>query len=142
MKYRPLSIFLAEDNADDIEITKRAFAKCGIASRLIVARDGEEAIRLLAETVHAGTTDLAMLDIKLPRLNGFEVLAHIRADKSLAALPVIMLSASAHEEDIERSYRLGANTYVQKPVAFEAFVETLDTLCRYWFEIAKLPRAA
>jgi two-component system response regulator len=141
-KYRPLTIFLAEDNADDVEITRRAFKKCDIASRLIVARDGEEALRLLTDSAKTGAADLAILDIKLPRLNGLEVLSRIRKDPALAALPVIMLSASAHEEDIARSYRLGANTYIQKPVAFEVFVETLDTLCHYWFEVAKLPRAA
>jgi DNA-binding response OmpR family regulator len=85
---------------------------------------------------------LILLDVNLPKANGIEVLAKIRADAALTVIPVIMLTASDREEDIVRSYTLGSNTYIQKPVQFQAFLHALDVLGEYWIVIAKLPPAA
>jgi DNA-binding response OmpR family regulator len=106
---------------------------------LVVARDGEQAIRVLRD--RRPVPDFVLLDLNLPKINGLQVLQQIRADERLACVPVVILSASGREEDIERSYALGANTYVQKPVVFDRFVEAVELLNRYWFDLARLPRA-
>lgn len=85
--------------------------------------------------------DFVLLDLNLPKVGGLQVLQQMRSDGRLAAVPVVVLSASAREEDVRQSYELGANTYVQKPVVFERFVEALEVLGKYWFELARLPRA-
>ncbi len=86
--------------------------------------------------------DLILLDVNLPKANGMEVLAHIRANAETACIPVIMLTASGREEDVVKSYKLGSNTYIQKPVEFEKFLHALDVLGQYWIVIATLPPAA
>ncbi len=147
-RFSAIQVLIVEDNPDDVEITRRAFSKSRMASELIVARDGQEVIDLLieervnADRPVAGRPDLVLLDINLPKVNGLEVLTRIRASERLAAIPVVMLSASGRDEDVLRSYRLGANSYIQKPVGFDRFLETLAVLAEYWFEVAALPRAA
>ncbi|HEY4686378.1 MAG TPA: response regulator [Dehalococcoidia bacterium] len=138
-RFRRATIFLAEDNPDDIEIARRAFKRAGLGSELIVARDGEEALRLLAD--ERLRPDFVLLDIKLPKIDGFEVLAQIRASERHAALPVVVMSASSREEDVLRSYQLGGNSYVQKPVVFQEFMEALEIMGSYWFKVARLPRS-
>jgi CheY-like chemotaxis protein len=139
--FKPVQILLVEDNPDDVLITQRALKRSRVANELRVARDGQEAIDLLFDA-DASRPDLILLDVNLPRANGMEVLAKIRADERLAMIPVIMLTASDREEDIVRSYSLGSNTYIQKPVEFEKFLNALDVLGQYWIVIAKLPPAA
>lgn len=142
--FKPVRILLVEDNPDDVEITQRALAKSRVANELHVVRDGQEALDFLfgKQDAAAPRPDLILLDVNLPRVTGMEVLQQIRADEGLGMIPVIMLTASDREEDIVKSYRLGSNTYIQKPVEFEKFVQALDVLGRYWIVIAKLPPAA
>jgi CheY-like chemotaxis protein len=144
--FKPVQILLVEDNPDDVAITQRALAKSRVANELHVVRDGQEALEFLFGCREHGADalrpDLILLDVNLPKANGMEVLEKIRADEQLAMIPVIMLTASDREEDIVRSYRLGSNTYIQKPVEFEKFLHALDVLGQYWIVIAKLPPAA
>jgi DNA-binding response OmpR family regulator len=112
---------------------------------LHVVRDGQEALDFLFRRNNhsqAPRPDLILLDVNLPKATGMEVLEQIRADDDLVVIPVIMLTASDREEDIVRSYRLGSNTYIQKPVEFAKFLQALDVLGQYWIVIAKLPPAA
>jgi CheY-like chemotaxis protein len=142
--YKPVKILLVEDNPDDVLITQRALAKSRVANELHVVRDGQEALEFLfgAGGDAVSRPDLILLDLNLPRVNGIEVLEQIRQSEDLAVIPVIMLTASDREEDIVRSYRLGSNTYIQKPVEFAKFLHALDVLGQYWIVIAKLPSAA
>ena len=137
-RFRPVRVLIVEDSPDDVAIAQRAFRASSVASDLMVARDGQEAMEVLLN----GTSkpELVLLDIKLPRLDGHEVLRRVRADDRLAMLPVIMLSASQRPEDVLESYRLGANSYIQKPVAFGRFQEVLEIFATYWFEVATLPQ--
>jgi CheY-like chemotaxis protein len=143
-KFKPVQILLVEDNPDDVEITRRALSKSRVANELHVVRDGQEAIDYLfgQDAKPNAHPDLILLDVNLPKVNGMEVLEKIRSDDELAVIPVIMLTASDREEDIVRSYRLGSNTYIQKPVEFAKFLHALDVLGQYWIVIAKLPQAA
>ena len=138
--FRRLTVFLAEDSPDDIEIAKRAFKRTKFGCALVIARDGEEALNKLKEA--SFRPDVVILDINLPKLTGLQVLERTRNEKRLFGVPFIMLSASDREEDVRASYELGANSYIQKPVVFENFVETLSVLEKYWFEVARLPRSA
>jgi CheY-like chemotaxis protein len=143
--YKPVRILLVEDNPDDVLITRRALAKSRVANELYVVRDGQVALDYLfrvPDVPVAPRPDLILLDVNLPRVNGMEVLEQIRRDDDLAVIPVIMLTASDREEDIVKSYRLGSNTYIQKPVEFAKFLQALDVLGQYWIVIAKLPTVA
>ena len=131
-------ILLVEDNADDELLTVRAFKKSNVANQIIVVRDGVEALDwLFGRGDHANRDTLlqpqvVLLDLKLPRLDGLEVLKSIRADKRTSTLPVVVLTSSKEDEDVLRSYELGANSYVRKPVEFERFVEAVKNLGVYW----------
>lgn len=143
--FKPVQIFLVEDNPDDVAITKRALSKSRVANDLCVVRDGQEALDFVFHrgmSVGAPRPDLILLDVNLPKVNGMEVLEAIRRDERTAVIPVIMLTASDREEDVVRSYKLGSNTYIQKPVEFAKFLAALDVLGQYWIVIAKLPPAA
>jgi two-component system response regulator len=140
------TVLLVEDNADDELLTLRAFRKNKISNEVIVARDGVEALDYLFSTgAHAGTVrelpEIVLLDLNLPRIDGLEVLRRIRADARTALLPVVILTSSKQEEDMVRSYELGANSYVRKPVEFEAFLEAVRTLGLYWLILNERPRA-
>lgn len=141
-RFRSLRVMLVEDNADDIEIARRAFKHRDLVSEIAVARDGQEALdRLQPDAPQAPPhcPDLVVLDLNLPRLNGFEVLERLRASRRYAATPVVVLSASGRDEDVERSYRLGANSYLQKPAVFEEFTRLVEVLGRYWLQLVTLP---
>jgi CheY-like chemotaxis protein len=143
--FKPVQILLVEDNPDDVLITQRALQKSRVANELHVARDGQEAIDFLDSAgaqMPIPRPDLILLDVNLPRANGMEVLEYIRSKPDLAVIPVIMLTASDREEDVVRSYQLGSNTFIQKPVEFDKFLRALDVLGEYWIVIAKLPPAA
>jgi two-component system response regulator len=144
-RFRRAKVLLAEDNPDDVEIARRALKRNKQPIDLIVTRDGQEAIDVLkrqAEGRRYCDLDLILLDINLPKFTGLEVLGGLRADLRFRGVPVVMLSASANEDDVRRSYELGANSYVQKPVVFDEFVETLGVITRYWFEVARVPQAS
>jgi two-component system response regulator len=131
-------ILLVEDNADDELLTTRAFKKNGIRNEIVVAHDGAEALDyLFARGVHASRDtsiwpQVILLDLNLPRVNGLEVLRCIRTDERTRSLAVVVLTSSKEEEDIVRSYALGANGYVRKPVDFAEFNEAVRTLGLYW----------
>jgi two-component system, response regulator len=127
-------ILLIEDNSSDIDLTKRALEKGRIANELVVARDGKEALDyLLGEGVYAGrdVSDLpavALLDLKLPKVPGLEVLRRVRADARIRRLPIVILTSSKEEQDLAASYDLGANSYIRKPVDFKQFTQAIEQL--------------
>ncbi|HZL17180.1 MAG TPA: response regulator [Polyangia bacterium] len=134
------TILLVEDSPDDAELALRAFAKSKIENRLVVAHDGVEALDSLFGTgAYAQSPpempEIVLLDLNLPRLPGLEVLRRLRADARTKYLPAIVLTSSAHEQDILQSYDLGANSYVRKPVDFAQFVEAARQLGVYWLQL-------
>jgi len=142
------SILLVEDNPDDEALTKRAFQKNNIANNVVVARDGVEALEYLFGTgPHAGRDphdlpQLVLLDLKLPRIDGLEVLRRIRADARTRLLPVVVLTSSREEQDLVSSYSLGCNSYVRKPVNFDEFLESARQLGLYWLLLNESPVSA
>lgn len=138
-------ILLVEDNPDDVELTRRAFQKSNIVNQMVVARDGQEALDLLFATgPHAGREealkpDIILLDLKLPKIPGLEVLRRMRANAKTRRLPVIILTTSNEEKDVVGSYDLGANSYVRKPVDFVQFVEAAKQLGLYWLLLNEPP---
>ena len=131
-------ILLIEDNPSDIGLTQRALAKSHIANELVVIEDGQEALDYLFATGLYADRDatnlptLVLLDIKLPRVDGLEVLRQIRANQITSRLPVVILTTSKEEQDIGQSYDLGANSYIRKPVDFTQFVQSVGHLGLYW----------
>lgn len=137
-------ILLVEDNLEDIKLTRRAFKKSNIANELVVVNDGVEALNYLrtAAASKGGEKSLpavTLLDLKLPKVDGLEVLKQIRADEQLRLLPVVILTSSKEEQDIVRSYGLGANSYIRKPVDFDQFVEAVNQLGLYWLLLNESP---
>ena len=141
-------ILLVEDNPDDVEITRRALTRSRLANDLHVTRDGQEALDFLFRLGQYGNgadtprPDLILLDLNLPKVNGIEVLERIRANEHVSIIPVIMLTASEREEDVARSYKLGSNTYISKPVEFEKFLHAIELIGEYWIVVATLPPKA
>jgi two-component system response regulator len=140
-------ILLVEDNPDDVELTLRAFRKSKIANEIVVARDGVEAIDYLFATGrHAGRDNsslpqLVLLDLKLPRLDGLQVLERIRANPKTKLLPVVILTSSTEQPDLLTGYSLGANSYIRKPVDFQEFVVAVRRLGLYWLLLNQPPPA-
>jgi two-component system, response regulator len=138
-------ILLVEDNPRDEALTLRALRKSNIANDVVVARDGVEALEyLFGEGAHAGRdTDempqLVLLDLKLPKVDGLQVLQRIRSDERTRRLPVVIFTSSGEEEDLIKSYDLGANSYVRKPVEFEQFMDATRQLGLYWLILNEVP---
>jgi len=133
---------LVEDSPDDIMITKRAFAKGRIKNKLYVAQNGEEAIDFFKKRgkfKDAPTPALVLLDLKMPKINGFEVLKEIKSDEELKSIPIIVLTSSEREKDIEEAYKIGCNSYIVKPVSFENFIKTVIEIKEYWLTISRIP---
>ena len=129
------AVVLVEDNPDDADLIVHAFEKARIANPIEVISDGESAIRRLRERVQAGddhTPAIVLLDLKLPRRSGFEVLEWARSDAVAKVWPIVVLTSSNQNGDIRRAYELGANSYLVKPVASEALLDMVRTLNRYW----------
>ena len=124
-------ILLVEDNPRDEALTLRALRKSNIVNDVVVARDGVEALNFFADGTNV-LPQLVLLDLKLPKIDGLEVLRQLRADERTRRLPVVVFTSSSEEEDIIKSYSLGANSYVQKPVEFEQFLEATKQLGLYW----------
>ncbi|KQV94911.1 MULTISPECIES: response regulator [unclassified Roseateles] len=138
-------ILLVEDNPDDVALTLRAFKRSHLMNPLVVARDGVEALDFLfargahAHRAEAALPTLIILDLKLPRLDGLGVLKAMRADPRTALLPAVILTSSKEEQDIVSGYKLGANSYVRKPVDFTEFLEAVKVLGIYWLALNQLP---
>lgn len=141
-------ILLVEDNPDDVELTLRALKKANVLNEVEVAKDGREALDFLfGEGIHAGkqpdrTPEVVLLDLKLPKIDGLDVLRQIRADERTRLLPVVILTSSREERDLINGYRLGANSYLQKPVDFNRFVDAVQQLGLYWLVLNVPPPAA
>ncbi len=139
------TILLVEDNPSDEKLTLLAFKRCGVANEMVVARDGVEALDYLFATgPHAGRDPselptVMLLDLKLPRIDGLEVLQRVRADERTRILPVVVLTSSKEQEDMVRSYALGANAYVRKPVDFAEFAKAAETLGLFWLLLNQVP---
>jgi len=144
-KLENLSILMADDDQDDCLLVKNALAANGIIHGLYFVEDGEELMDYLyhrgkyGDTVAFPTPGLILLDLNMPRKDGREALREIKQDPDLRRIPVIILTTSEREEEIFRSYDLGANSFITKPVSFQGLVEVMKSINRYWFEIVELP---
>jgi len=141
------TILLVEDNPDDVDLTLRALKKSNILDEVVVARDGKEALEYLFSTgayanKPAPSPKVILLDLKLPRVSGLEVLRRLREDARTCFLPVVILTSSAEERDLRRCYELGANSYVHKPVDFSQFLEATRALAVYWLSLNVMPQCA
>lgn len=136
-------ILLVEDNPDDVELTKLAFEESKLCNEMVVARDGQEALDYLfgcgGDSCGEPMPSLVLLDLKLPKIDGMEVLRRLRDDPRTKCLPVIILTSSREDEDIVRSYSLGANAYVRKPVDFNEFVAAARALGLFWLVLNQPP---
>jgi len=139
-------ILLVEDNPDDEELTRLAFAESRVANELVVARNGQEALDyLFVDGKYSGRDvdkrpQLILLDLKLPKIDGMEVLRRVRADARTKLLPVVILTSSKEESDLVESYTLGANSYIQKPVDFTQFIDAVRQLGLYWLVLNETPQ--
>ena len=145
MNAQTVEILLVEDNPNDLELALRAFEKNKFDNNIEIARDGQEALDYLfgGNGRAAGVAPrIVLLDLKLPKVDGLQVLREIRADETLRHLPVVILTSSREESDIVESYDLGVNSYIVKPVDFDKFVETVQTLGLYWLLLNEPPLSA
>jgi CheY-like chemotaxis protein len=143
MKAEIKKILIADDSPKDVELTIAALAENNLANEVIVAEDGEEALDYLYKRGRfenvPGMPAVILLDIKMPKMNGIEVLRHIRADPRFKFIPVIMVTSSREERDLVESYNLGANSYVVKPVDIGQFIDAIKVLGQYWAVINQPP---
>lgn len=142
---RSRCILLVEDNSDDAALTVSALRAHRIANQIVHAKDGAEARDFLFGIgEHAGrdvcnVPDLVLLDLRIPKIDGMDVLRRIRADDRTKLIPVVVLTSSAYEDDLIASYDEGANSYIRKPVNFESFVDAIDKVCMYWMLVNEPP---
>lgn len=145
MDRRP--ILLVEDNQDDVSLALRAFRKAGIQNHVVVAKDGVEAVEWLFGEGHSGHPDrqdgpsIVLLDLKLPRMDGLEVLHRIRSDARTKLHRVVVLTSSREENDVGRAYDLGANSFIRKPIDFDRFLEAVGQIGLYWLALNEVPPA-
>ncbi|MBK6404948.1 MAG: response regulator [Holophagales bacterium] len=137
-----IEILLVEDNPADVRLTQEALKEAKVVNRLSVVMDGEEAMAFLRREgrhVEAPRPDLILLDLNLPRKDGREVLAEVKADESLRRIPVVILTTSKSEEDVLRSYDLHANCFISKPVGLEQFLRVVESIEDFWLSVVRLP---
>ena len=143
-----ITVLLADDDEDDRMMTADALREARISNELHFVTDGEELIDYLyhrgkyAAPVHAPRPDLLLLDLNMPRMDGREVLREMKQNPAFRSIPVLVLTTSKTEEDVERIYDLGANSFITKPVTFEGLVQAMKVIGEYWFQIVRLPKAA
>lgn len=139
----PIEILIVEDNPYDLEMTLRGFSQARLSNRIHVVRDGAEALEFIfCEGAHADRhlqdpPRMVLLDLKLPKVDGLEVLARMKADERTRSIPVVMLTSSQEQRDLVESYQLGVNSYIVKPVNFERFVQAVQELGMYWLVLNK-----
>jgi two-component system, chemotaxis family, response regulator Rcp1 len=139
----PIEILLVEDNPADVVLTEAVLAEAKVANRLWVARDGKEAMEFLrreARQPKSPRPDLVLLDLNLPRKGGLEVLAEMKADRALRAIPVVVLTTSAAERDVLAAYDQHVNAYITKPVDLDQFVAVVRAVDDFWLAVVRLPR--
>jgi len=135
-------ILLVEDNEDDVIITRRAIEKGGIRNRLYVVPDGEEALNFLrreGKYRDVPRPGIILLDLKMPKIDGFEVLKQVKNDNDLKIIPIVILTSSGRDEDVRRAYTLGCNSYLVKPEKFEKLTETVMEIDQYWLKVSRIP---
>jgi two-component system, response regulator len=141
-----IEILLVEDNPDDVEMTLRALRKANIANHIKIVRDGAEALEFIfGEGAYAAhhvenVPKLILLDLKLPKVDGFEVLKRVKDDPRTKLIPVVILTSSKEQRDVVEGYQLGVNSYIVKPVSFEGFVEAVGKLGMYWLLLNQAPK--
>lgn len=144
-KLEQIEILLAEDSPKDAEMTQRALRKHNLGNRLYWVRDGAEALDFLycrgayADRDLARPPKLVLLDLKMPRVDGIEVLRHVKADERTRVIPVVVMTSSNEERDVTESYRLGANSYIVKPIEFGSFLEVVAKIGLYWVLTNRVP---
>jgi chemotaxis family two-component system response regulator Rcp1 len=139
---RPIEILLVEDNPGDVDLAREGLQEGKVRNNLHVVEDGEEAMAFLrrqGKYANAVRPDVILLDLNLPRKDGREVLAEVKADDILKHIPVVVLTTSRSEEDILKSYKLHANCYITKPLNFQRFIEVVRSIENFWFTIVSLP---
>lgn len=143
--YSEIEILLVEDNPNDVELTLRALKKRGLANKVFAVSDGEEALEYIFSTGRYADRGInippkvVLLDLKLPKINGLEVLKKIKSDDRTKSIPVVVLTSSQESIDLQECYKLGVNSYIQKPVDFDKFVEVLSEAGMYWLMINRIP---
>ena len=142
MEEKDVKVLLVEDNPDDVELTLLAFKKYNLVNKIIVAKNGEEALDIIFQRKKGGkgkVPGLILLDLKLPKVDGLEVLRQVKSDPEIKLIPVVVLTSSNEDKDLVESYRLGVNSYILKPVDFEKFTEAIRQLGLYWLLLNQLP---
>ena len=148
MVKREVDILLVEDSPNDVELTLHALRRQNLANHVVVVRDGEEALDFLycrgqyADRTNCIYPRIVLLDLKLPKIDGLEVLRQLKSNEATRAIPVVVLTASKEEQDLVRGYRLGANGYVQKPLDFDEFRETVKKIGLFWLLVNQAPPPA
>ena len=143
---KPIELLLVEDNPQDLELALRALKKANLANQIQVARDGAEALDFIfCEGAHAGRAfadvpKVILLDLKLPKIDGLEVLRRLKGDPRTRAIPVVVLTSSKEQSDVVESYQLGVNSYIVKPVNFEGFAAAVRSLGLYWLLLNQPPK--
>ena len=137
--YNIVEILLVEDNPDDAELTIRALKKYNLSNKLLHLKDGEEALNFFEANRDNGLPKLILLDLKMPKVDGLEVLRKIKNDAQLRVIPIVVLTSSKEERDIVETYELGVNAYVVKPVEFDKFMEAVSTLGLFWVLLNQPP---
>lgn len=146
MTINEVEILLVEDNPNDVELTLRALKKRNLANKVHVVRDGAEALEFIFSTGTYAERDInhmpkvILLDLKLPKVDGLEVLRIVKSDERTKVIPVVVLTSSKEESDLVESYRLGANSYITKPVDFDKFAQTVSEMGLYWLLVNQPPR--